>query len=148
MNSKDKNAMMLIHDTSKTFKEMMRKKGEQVGIPDRYRLILLFLNRHDGSTQLDICKWTKLTAPSISLTLQKMEEEGLIKRVVAAEDKRNMNIFITDDGRKMVDKIVVLIHETEKQLFEGIKEEDIKKIEDVLRKMIENSNLSGGNLNA
>ena len=147
MNNKEKNAMMLIHDTSKAFKEMMRKKTEAVGIPDRYRMILLMLNHHDGSTQLDICSWTKLTAPSISLTLQKMEEEELIKRVVSEKDKRNMNIYITSKGKEMVDRIIVLIHETEMQLFSGIAQEDIQKVEEVLRKMLDNSNLSGGGIN-
>ena len=63
----------------------MRKKCEVVGISDRYRLILLFLGRNDGSTQLDIVNWTKLKAPTISLTLQMMEEDGLIKSAKARE---------------------------------------------------------------
>lgn len=138
MSIKDKNAMMLIHDTSKTFKEIMRKKCEAVGISDRYRLILLFLGRNDGSTQLDIVNWTKLKAPTISLTLQMMEEDGLIKRVINENDKRNVNIFLTDIGKNMIDKIIVLIHETEDILFNGIDKKDIQLLEEVLRKMLSN----------
>ena len=138
MSIKDKNAMMLIHDTSKTFKEIMRKKCEAEGISDRYRLILLFLGRNDGSTQLDIVNWTKLKAPTISLTLQMMEEDGLIKRVINENDKRNINIFLTETGRKMIDKIIVLIHETEDILFNGIDKKDIQLLEEVLRKMLSN----------
>ena len=139
MEHKEKNAMMLIHDTSKAFKVIMRKKAEREGIPDRYRMILLMLNFHDGCTQLDIVHWTKLTAPTISLTLQMMEEEKLIKREVSEIDKRNTNIFLLDKGREMIDRIIVLIKETEAILFNGLSKEEIKNMEGMLKKMLENA---------
>ena len=139
MDSKDKNAMMLIHDTSKAFKNIMRKKAEREGISDRYRMILLMLNLHNGCTQLDIVNWTKLTPPTISLTLQKMEEEQLIKRVVNEKDKRAVNIYLLDDGMKMIDRIIVLIKETEKIMFDGLSETEIKNMEGMLRKMLDNA---------
>ena len=138
--------MMLIHDTSKAFKEIMQKKTEAKGISDRYRYILLMLNRHDGSTQLDIVKWTKLKAPTISLTLAMMEEEGLIKRVTNEVDKRNTNIFLCDKGRKIIDEIIVLIKETEEQLFKGIEKEKIMIVEEVLRNMLTNASLDKGEM--
>ena len=144
MDFKEKNAMMLIHDTSKAFKEMMRKKQEAIGIPDRYRYILLMLNHYDGANQLDIVKWTKLKAPTVSLTLQMMEEDGYIKRVTNQQDKRNTNIFLLDKGRNVIEKIIELIHETEKELFYGIPEDKIKEMEELLRIMMTNASIKGG----
>lgn len=139
---KEKNVMMLIHDVNKTFRDTMRMKSESCGIPDSYRPILMMLNFHNGSTQLDICKWTHLKAPTISLTLRTMEQNGLIERVENENDKRNTNIFITEKGRELDNKIKSLIDETEKEFLKNIDEKDLKYVENVLKEILKNRDIT------
>ena len=71
MKFEEKNIMMLIHDVAKCFRDKMRSKSEELGLVDAYRPIFFALQKNDGCTQLDIVNFTKLKAPTISLTLQK-----------------------------------------------------------------------------
>ena len=64
------------------------------------------------------------------------KNRGIIEQL--NDDKRNVNIFLTDIGKNMIDKIIVLIHETEDILFNGIDKKDIQLLEEVLRKMLSN----------
>ena len=105
MKFEEKNIMMLIYDIAKGFRDKMRSKSEALGLVDAYRPILFALDRNDGCTQLDIVNFTKLKAPTISLTLQKMEASGLISRVENENDKRITNIFITEKGKEVQEVI-------------------------------------------
>lgn len=136
---KEKNVMMLIHDVSKTFRDTMRIKSESCGIPDSYRPILRMLHFHNGCTQLDICKWTHLKAPTISLTLRTMEQNGYIKRCENENDKRNTNIFVTEKGQELDSKIRALIDETEKEFLTNIDSKDLKYVENVLKNILNNT---------
>lgn len=136
MKFEDKNIMMLIHDVAKGFRDRMRAKSEALGLVDAYRPIFFALAIKDGCTQLDIVNFSKLKAPTISLTLQKMELNGLIKRVENENDKRIVNIFITEKGKEMQEQIRNLFEETDNEFLSCLTEEELDETKKVLLKMI------------
>lgn len=137
----DKNIIMLIHDIAKGFRDKMRQKTEVLGLVDTYRPILFILENNNGCTQLDIVKKTKLKAPTISLTLQKMEYSGLITRVENTLDKRITNIYITDKGMKIREDLKSLFDETDNEFLEVLTEEEINYVKNILIKMINHANI-------
>lgn len=138
MDFENHNAMQLIIDIAKCFRDKMRTKSEALGLVDAYRPIFIVLNKHNGCTQLDICNYTQLKAPTISLTLQKMEASGFIERKVNVEDKRNMNIFLTDKGLALHDDVHRLLKETEEEFFKDISNEEIESVKNILLKFMYN----------
>ena len=96
----EKTSMMYIHDISKMFFGRLRKYSEELGIPSGYRRILISLVHSDGLTQFELAKLSHLTPPTVSVTLQKMEHDGLIKRVPDELDQRQMRVFLTEKGRQ------------------------------------------------
>lgn len=145
MDIKDRTPMMLILDISKKFRDVMREKSESIGLVDSYRPILCVLKKHDGCTQQDICKYTQLKAPTISLTLQKMESNGLIRRDVDQDDKRNIRIYITDKVLGMQKEIDRMLKETDNEFFKGLSEEEVKEGKEILLKIASNIGLYEGN---
>ena len=137
MKFEEKNIMMLIHDIAKGFRDRMRSKSEALGLVDAHRPILFALAKKDGCTQLDIVNFTKLKAPTISLTLQKMELNGLIKRVENEQDKRIVNIFITEKGKEEHEKIKQLFDETDREFLSCLNGVELEETKKVLLKMIE-----------
>ena len=100
-----KTIIMKLSDISKKFKDYMRTESDKIGLNCAYRPILFHLIMNEGLTQAEIAEKTLLKAPTISLTLQKMELNGLIKRVENENDKRIVNIFITEKGKEMQEQI-------------------------------------------
>ena len=139
MEKNDKHPMLLINIISKSFRNTMRRKQESIGIPDGYRMILMMLKGASGSTQQDIAKLSHLSKPTVSLTLKNMESNGLIERKVNEKDKRITNIFLTENGYEMIDKIMLLVKDTEKEFFEGFSEEDIKLLKGLLERILANA---------
>ena len=72
---------MLLNDVSHLIRNKMRREGEASGMRQGYRRIMFHLaHGDDGGTQQDLVRRTKLSAPTISVALNRMEAEGLVKR--------------------------------------------------------------------
>lgn len=132
----DMNTMKLINIASKMFKNHMRAETERAGLNDTYRPIILLLSRENNLTQLEIAKKIHLSTPSTSLTLQKMEAEGLIERKVDENDKRQVRISIAKTGYDFLEKIKELVYKVEDEVFGDIDDETQKEVNIVLKKIV------------
>lgn len=132
-------AILLINEISKLFQDIMRKECEKLGMKSGYRHVLIHIAMEDGLTQLDIVKRSHLKAPTISVTLQKMEYDGLIRREQDKSDQRQTRIFITEKGLELDKNIRKKIKETDQKILEGVGSQDIKQMEHLLLIMRENA---------
>ena len=76
---KEKKPFMVINDLSKIFHYKLRRLADESGLNESYRHILFHLVHKDGVTQLELARATNLRPPTISVTLQKMQEEGYVE---------------------------------------------------------------------
>lgn len=126
---------LLINEISKLFHDRMRKQSEDLGFKNGYRQILCFLAKEDGVTQIDIVRDSHFKAPTISVTLKKMEEEGLVRRETDKEDMRQTRVYITEKGRELDRKLASKVLDCEALLANGITEEEKQLLCDILTKM-------------
>ena len=135
---REPNANMLINEISKLFQDRMAKNSEKLGFKNGYRQILRHLAHEDGVTQIDIVKKTHLKAPTISVTLKKMEEEGLVRRETDKIDQRQTHVYLTEKGRKTERAFFGKIIETESIMFEGLSPEETETLRTLLKKVRNN----------
>ncbi|MBW2604180.1 MAG: MarR family transcriptional regulator [Deltaproteobacteria bacterium] len=69
--------------------------------------VLCCLYEDEGQTQAELCKNIQVEQPTMANTLRRMERDGLIYRVVSEHDKRQSQIFITDQTRPIVEVLQV-----------------------------------------
>lgn len=94
----DSEPMMLVNDLSKIFRNEMHEAAESSGVPAGYRSLLHALRKTDGCSQLELCRATRLKAPTVSITLRKMERDGYVTREEDEKDARAMKVHITEKG--------------------------------------------------
>lgn len=132
---------LLINEISKLFHDRMRKNSEDLGFQAGYRQILRFLAHEDGVTQIDIARDSHFTAPTVSVTLKKMEKEGLIQRRTDKNDTRCSRVFITEKGRALERKLFEKIMDCESVLASELSAEEEETLCRLLMK-VRNSILS------
>jgi len=131
--------MKIINEISKLMCDKIRQEADNTDVlKHSARKLLIELAHHDGLTQLDLVKATHLKAPTVSVTLQKMELDGIVKRTSDEKDLRVTRVFLTDKGREIDRKTIETIKKEEKMVMQGITEEEIAAIMPVLLKMREN----------
>ena len=129
---------MLINELSKLFNDRMRQKTERMGMAEGQRRMLFHLSHNEQLTQLELVKRSHLSAPTVSVALQKMEAEGLVTRTCNVHDQRAVLVQLTEAGKAADRKVVCAIHETEKELLQGISEEKIATLRLILEQMYHN----------
>lgn len=135
------NSRMLIknvEELSKEYQAAMKACLEQYGLKNVYCKILSVLSERDGDTQLDLVHRTGLQAPTVSITLRKMEREELVSRVSDDNDLRKSHVYITEKGRVKNQEATRIIKEFEGKLLDGISNDEAETFVAVLEKLGKN----------
>ena len=130
--------VMLANRISKGFRDLMRRRGERSGIPDRYRELLLHLAHKDGRPQQELALLVGLTPPTVSVTLRAMEQEGYITRAADRKDQRVTLVFLTERGKETNACMRNYADGYDERIMQGITEEERKICTQVLLRMREN----------
>lgn len=101
------------------------------------------LSQNDGLSQKELAKKMRITPPSITVMIRKMEAEGLIKKKQDEKDQRITRIYITDKGREIAEHMDDVLCQLEKEVFANMSEQEIMLLHRLLLQMKEN--LSKGN---
>jgi len=133
------NAMMRIHDAAKLYHERMRRHSEHDGLPSSYRMLIFHLARMEpGVTQLDLVKVTHLKPPTVSVTLQKMERDGIVVRKDNQHDLRETLVYLTGKGKAIDERIKIMHMEGDEAALDGLSTEEIGTLSDLLNRVIDN----------
>ena len=128
-------AAALIKDISNLYTLRMRVEAEDLGIKNAYRKLLSMLYKRDGYTQLELAGECGMKAPTVSITLRKMEKDGLVDRVVDEKDLRKTHVYLTDKGRQTTDKLNDAIERVNEGFVKGLsfeeKDKFIKALESI-----------------
>ena len=134
---------MVLNEVSRMFLRVVKQRsGEEDKRPTREqlsaRLMLMHLSRNDGATQSELARVTRMKAPTISVALRNMENEGLVTRVADENDQRFTHVYITDKGRRVHEENLSRIKAVDSVMMEGITEEEASAMMATLLKMREN----------
>lgn len=129
---------MLFNDISRLFDGRVRRETERAGFPQGYRRIVFHLSHNEKLTLNELVKLTHMKAPSISVQLQKMEQEKLITRETDENDLRKSYISLTEKGRECEKFFISKCKETEKVMFENFSDDEMKILKGYLKKITEN----------
>lgn len=133
------NAMMRIHDAAKLYHDRLRRLSDHEGLPSGYRMLIFHLARLDKSvTQLELVKLTHLKPPTVSVTLKKMEQDGIVKREVNKDDLRETFISLTDKGKKIDEQIHLLHKEGDSIALNNFSNDELNSLNELLNKVIDN----------
>ena len=78
----------------------------------------------DNVNQLELVRLTRLKAPTVSVLLRRMEEEGYVKRVPDEADHRAMRVVLPEKGREFDRRHLSNISTNDHMAMRGIEGED------------------------
>lgn len=115
---------MLIGYAARTHMEKVRASLENLGIQKTSGPILKALSGDEGMTQGELADNMFISAPSMSVNLQKMEAAGLLLRKTDNTDMRQNRLFLSEKGRATADKAENEIARVEKAFLEALTPEE------------------------
>ena len=142
----NRTAKALIH----VFDQELRKNvGISIG---QWKIIIVVYNAGTGLTQKEVADTLDLEGSTLIPIIDKLEKDGLIRRRVDQQDRRNNRIFLTAKSEKTVGLMLDCGLKINNWLTLNISEEDILITKRTLEKMSHNiqtrSNLNLLNMTA
>lgn len=102
------------------------------------RFILAVLSKQEGLTQNDLVRVTHMKGSTISITLAKLEEKGMIIRKDDSYDMRCTRVYLTENGIKLAEKRLDIIKIIEKKGKKNITPKELKDATFVLETFLKN----------
>ncbi len=130
----------VIEVTEQLMKRELRKSFKNHGLDlTPYQWIVLYrLTQTDGLNQAEIAELTTRDRPNITRIIDVMERRGLIERRSSSADRRVNRVFLTDDGRRVFERLPRIVSEHLNRATDGIPAKDIEVTKSVLRRMARN----------
>lgn len=98
--------------------------------------VLLFLWARDGRSQGELARLVAIEDATMVRTVDRMERDGLVRRERDAQDRRRVNVFLTEEGRCLRDPLVpcaVAVNEAATRALTGA---EVEQAKDLMRRMI------------
>ena len=119
--------------TFHAFNDAVKSKVYRSNINFTNFCIVTYLNRNlihanNEVTQKDICSFTSLKAPTISLTLQNMEQDGYICRSKSNKDSRITFVQLTTKGKEQADMMKLFFQNTDSQIVSKMSKEEYETL--------------------
>ena len=127
---------LLIHQCHRLLIRAENAAFLQVGLTTRKHAVLFALrNLENPVTVTDVARWLDRNPNGISMLVDRMVKDGLIKRIKDMPDRRAVRLEITSKGEKAITTGNKLTRQVYKQVFAGISNDDFKKISTVLERV-------------
>lgn len=103
--SNRKPLMRAMGRTRRAWKNHVREISLALGIPDSYRMVILYLFHNPGAGQRNIAEFAEITTSAVNQTVKSMLQEDYLRKEVDPSDKRNTRLYLTDKGKETADKL-------------------------------------------
>lgn len=121
----EKSIQSLIMEISRMYMEKCFVKLKKVGIHPRQIPILAVLYRRDGCSQKELAQELGVKPPTVTVSIQRLEKNGLLIRRQDEKDQRVSRIYLSDAGNAIIREGMQLVREGEKQILSGFSESEL-----------------------
>ena len=105
--------------------------------PRQFPLICL-VGKQEGISQKKISEMLKISAPTVAVSVKRLEKAGMVERKNDEKDQRVMRIYLTEKGRRLTETAKMYIEENEKALFRGFSESELCLMKRFFKQMADN----------
>ena len=131
-----RNCTNLVHRLMHSEHHVVHPSAEEVNIGRGQGLVLRILAEEDGLAQSEITEKLDIRPSSLGELVMKLERNGYVERRQNENDKRVINVFLTEKGREAESKFVNPRREAAKSWFAGLSEEEKAQLSELMNKMI------------
>jgi len=127
-----------INHLARLLEQALRVRINSYGVVPGQFAQLLALYEEESLTQRELCERVQIEQSTMAYTLQRMERDGLIRRVTDPTDGRRARITLTPRARALRENLTLAAREVNDAATCGMSELDIAELMSALEQMIKN----------
>lgn len=124
----------LIRDTFRAFNRVLHDLIEAHGVAIGHWYFLRELWVEDGLTQRELSRRAGIMEPTTAAAVTAMEDKGLISRERNPDDRRKVNIFLTDAGRALQDELLPYVKQVNELVVADVTPDEVGELRNLLQR--------------
>lgn len=133
----------IIREAARALVRALTARLAEHGVSFGHWAFLRILWERDGLTQRELSEMAGVMEPTTFAALKAMEELGYIERRQVPENRKNVYVYLTPQGRALKKKLVSLAKDVNKVATRGVKADALATTRRVLLAMLDNLGRSG-----
>lgn len=116
----------------------MRRELAATGVEPWEIEVLLSLRRAGDRRRSagELARESQVTSGAITNRVDRLERRGWVLRTIDPDDRRQVQVTLTDDGVAQADRIIAAKNETEERIFAGVDRRTLERVTTDLRKVL------------
>jgi DNA-binding MarR family transcriptional regulator len=132
------NPMRLVGQVNRSFSRIVDGPLRELGFAVGQLPVLVALKRADSLSQAELARLAQVEQPSMAQLLNRMERDGLVRRVLDANDKRSRLISLTDKASEQMPRARSVMDATSRQALAGFSKEERELLATLLARVSAN----------
>lgn len=124
-----------IHEKGNRFIIEELKNNSVEGLVPSHGDILVCLYKNNKMTMKDIANCIHRTKPTVTVLVDKLEKLGYLKRAASDKDSRSTYVILTQKGEDFKATFDQISNNLNKMLNKNLSENEVKLLEELLKKM-------------
>lgn len=134
----DESPGFVVRKTNIAVGNSLRRRLSKYGLTLGQYYIMRALWINEGQSQRALSEAVGTTEPTTASVLRMLEKNGLIRRARNQQDRRTINIFLTENGLEMKRELLLMAMGVNEIATRGLSQHDIEEIKRLMRAMSAN----------
>ena len=134
----DESPGFVVRKTNIAVGNALRRRLSKYGLTLGQYYIMRALWINEGQSQRALSEAVGTTEPTTASVLRMLEKNGLIRRTRNQQDRRTINIFLTENGLEMKRELLLMAMGINEIATRGLSQHDIEEIKRLMRAMSAN----------
>lgn len=124
--------------TARTLRKRFDQRVADLGVTRSQWTMIAAIARFPGMTQRTIAETLEITEASAGRLIDKLCQEGMLRRTPRDDDRRAYNVEVTERTEPLLAQLGVLAEQLEKETFHGLTEAELTQLYALLSKIADN----------
>ena len=134
----DESPGFVVRKTNIAVGNALRRRLSKYGLTLGQYYIMRALWINEGQSQRALSEAVGTTEPTTASVLRMLEKNGLIRRTRNQQDRRTINIFLTENGLEMKRELLLMAMGVNEIATRGLSQHDIEEIKRLMQAMSAN----------
>ena len=102
-------------------------------------VIIATLAEQEAFSSAQLCKFFSYDAGAMTRMVDRLEAKGLVRRERDSEDRRLVNLELTESGKALFPKMKLLSMQVQNRFLVGLSQQEVQQLEKTLQKILANT---------
>jgi DNA-binding MarR family transcriptional regulator len=129
----------LIGRTRKTMIQKIDAELEPLDVSAAQWIVVLLVGEKAASSATGLCELLTYDPGAMTRLIDRLESKGVLQRVRLPDDRRTIQLELTDGGKALYPKILAAMVDVSNRLLRGFSRSEVTQLEGYLRRMLANA---------